>query len=121
MKGQPAVPVPVGPPPTKLVTKDLKVGTGPAVAVNETVTMQYVLVSCSTGEMVQSSWSSSPFTAALTEGQLIDGWIQGIPGMKVGGRRMLVVPPSLGYGAQGQQGIAPNETLIFVVDLLKIG
>ena len=121
VKGQPAVPVPLGPPPTKLVTKDLKVGTGPAVALNDSVTMQYVLVACSTGQMVQSSWSTSPFTAQLSEGRLIEGWIQGIPGMKVGGRRLLVVPPSLGYGAQGNQGIAPNETLIFVVDLLKIG
>jgi len=118
---EPAVPVPVGPPPTKLVSKDLKVGTGAAAAEGGTVTVQYVLVACSTGQVVQSSWSATPFTGQLVKGALIDGWVQGIPGMKAGGRRLLVIPPALGYGAQGQQGIAPNETLVFVVDLISVG
>jgi peptidylprolyl isomerase len=72
----------------------------------------------STGEVVESSWSGDPATFGLN--QVILGWQQGIPGMKVGGRRLLVIPPDLGYGASGGGPIAPNETLIFVVDLIAI-
>ena len=72
----------------------------------------------STGKVVESSWSSSPATFGLD--QVILGWQQGIPGMKVGGRRLLVIPPDLGYGAQGAGPIGANETLIFVVDLIAV-
>jgi peptidylprolyl isomerase len=118
-KGAPSVPVPVGPPPDKLVTKDLKVGTGTEVTKSmQNVTVNYIGVSCSTGEIFDSSYSrNQPFPVSMTGG-VIDGWLQGIPGMKVGGSRMLVIPPSLGYGVQGSPPkIAPDETLIFVVDV----
>jgi len=118
-KGAPNVPVPVGPPPDKLVTKDLKVGTGTEVTKTmQNVSVNYIGVSCSTGEIFDSSYSrNQPFPVNMTGG-VIDGWLQGIPGMKVGGSRMLVIPPSLGYGTAGQPPtIAPDQTLIFVVDV----
>jgi len=76
------------------------------------------LMAWSTGEVVESSWSGEPATFGLN--QVILGWQQGIPGMKVGGRRLLVIPPALGYGEAGGGPIGPNETLIFVVDLINI-
>ena len=84
------------------------------------MTVQYVGVSYSTGEQFDASWDrGSPAQFQLSEGQLIQGWIEGIPGMKVGGRRLLVIPPTLGYGTQGQPpDIGPNETLVFVIDMI---
>jgi peptidylprolyl isomerase len=85
------------------------------------VTVQYVLGTYSSGKEIQSSWSSQPFSFTLGAGQVIPGWDQGVVGMKVGGRRELVIPPSLGYGAQSPgAGIAANDTLVFVIDLLKV-
>ena len=118
-KGAPNVPVPVGPPPAQLVTKDLKPGTGTEVTKDMTeVTVNYIGVSCSTGKIFDSSYASGqPFTANMTGG-VIDGWLQGIPGMKVGGSRLLVIPPALGYKAAGSPPlIAGDETLVFVVDV----
>jgi len=112
--------VQTGPPPTKLVVKDLKVGTGAVAAPADTVTVNYIGVACSTGKVFDSSWSrGQPATFGLQ--QVIKGWTTGLTGMKVGGRRLLGIPPSLGYGSQ-QAGadIAPDETLWFVVDLLKV-
>jgi peptidylprolyl isomerase len=86
--------------------------------------MQYVGVSWSTGEQFDASWDrgGQPFQFPLGGGQVIAGWDDGIPGMKVGGRRILVIPPDKGYGAAGAgPDIAPNETLVFVVDLVGIG
>ena len=119
-KGAPTVPVQTGPPPTKLVVKDLKVGTGPAVVPSDTITVNYIGVACSTGKIFDSSWSRGQ-TATFGLNQVIKGWTQGLTGMKVGGRRLLGIPSSLGYGAQ-QAGpdIAPDESLWFVVDLVKI-
>jgi hypothetical protein len=116
--GAPEIPVKVGPPPRELVTEDLKVGTGTTVAAGDTVTVHYVGVSCSTGKIFDSSYSrSQPATFGLT--QVIKGWTDGIPGMKVGGQRLLGIPPSQAYGAQGRPPtIAPNETLWFVVEVL---
>jgi FKBP-type peptidyl-prolyl cis-trans isomerase len=119
-KGAPTVQVQTGPPPTKLVVKDLKVGTGAAAAPADTITVNYIGVACSTGKVFDSSWSrGQPATFGLQ--QVIKGWTTGLTGMKVGGRRLLGIPSSLGYGAQ-QAGpdIAPDETLWFVVDLLKV-
>ena len=84
--------------------------------------MQYVLATYSAGKVIQSSWTSQPFTFTLGEGQVIPGWDKGVVGMHVGGRRELIIPPSLGYGAvpQGAQGIAANDTLVFVIDLLNV-
>ena len=120
--GAPAVPMVVGPPPTALVVNDLVVGTGPAVAPSATVTVDYIGVSCSNGKIFDSSYErGQPATFSLD--QVIDGWSQGLVGMQVGGRRLLGIPPRLGYGSQGapQGGIAPDETLWFVVELKAIG
>lgn len=119
-KGAPSVPVQVGPPPTKLVVKDLKVGTGPAVVPADTITVNYIGVACSSGKVFDSSWSRGQ-TATFGLDQVIKGWTKGLTGMKVGGRRLLGIPSSLGYQSQ-QAGpdIAPDEALWFVVDLVKI-
>jgi peptidylprolyl isomerase len=118
--GAPAVPVQVGTPPTKLVTKDLKVGTGKAATAASTVTVNYIGVACSTGVIFDSSYKNgSPFTTALSK--VIPGWQQGIPGMKVGGQRLLGIPSQLAYGATGSPPtIAPDEALWFVVTLTKL-
>ncbi len=117
--GAPAVPITAGPPPTKLVTKDLKVGTGPEVKAGAKVQMNYIGVACSTGKIFDSTYGKQPFDADLSGG-LIQGWLQGIPGMRVGGRRLLEIPADLAYGATGQGPIGPNEPLFFVVDALKL-
>jgi FKBP-type peptidyl-prolyl cis-trans isomerase len=81
-----------------------------------------VLATYSSRKVIQSSWTSNPFTFTLGQGQVIAGWDKGVVGMRVGGRRELIIPPSLGYGAQSPgAGIAANDTLVFVVDLLKVG
>jgi len=118
--GAPAVPVQVGTPPTKLVTKDLKVGTGKVATAASTVTVDYIGVACSTGVIFDSSYKNgSPYTTVLSK--VIPGWQQGIPGMKVGGQRLLGIPPQLAYGATGRPPtIAPDETLWFVVTLTKL-
>ncbi len=120
-KGAPAVPITPGPPPTKLTTKDIKVGTGATVPKDaKKVTVNYIGVSCSTGEIFDSSWSRNQTFDADLSGGVIQGWQQGIPGMKVGGERELIVPPSLGYGTDGSPpSIAPNETLYFVVNVVS--
>jgi peptidylprolyl isomerase len=117
-KGSPAVPVKVGPPPTQLVKQDLKVGTGAVVAPGATIGADYIGVACSTGKIFDSSYSrSQPITAPLS--QTVHGWQQGIPGMRVGGTRLLGLPPALAYGSTSppNSGIAPNETLWFVVQV----
>jgi peptidylprolyl isomerase len=110
-------------PPAGLEIKDLKEGDGPTAKVGDSVSVDYVGVSQSTGKEFDASWNTGqPFTFTIGQQMVIPGWDQGIPGMKVGGRRQLVIPPDLGYGEQGQPPtIAPNETLIFVVDLRGIG
>ncbi len=119
---EPTVVVPTGAPPTQLESTDLIVGSGPAAKAGDSVTVQYVLATYSSGKVVQASWDSQPFTFTLGQGQVIPGWDDGVVGMKVGGRRELVIPPSLGYGNQSPgSGIAANDTLVFVVDMQKIG
>ncbi|HXB38554.1 MAG TPA: FKBP-type peptidyl-prolyl cis-trans isomerase [Acidimicrobiales bacterium] len=118
----PTVTVPSGTPPTHLETADLITGTGATATNGDHLTVQYVLATYSSGKVVQSSWTSAPFTFTLGQGQVIPGWDKGVVGMKVGGRRELIIPPSLGYGAQSPgPGIAANDTLVFVIDLQKIG
>jgi peptidylprolyl isomerase len=114
----PTVTTPTGPAPTTLVMKDIFEGTGAAATASSTVTAQYFLESWKDGKVIQSSWDQGPATFPLSG--VIPGWQQGIPGMKVGGRRLLIVPPALGYGANGAGPIGPNETLIFVVDLVAV-
>jgi peptidylprolyl isomerase len=109
------------PPPTELVTTDIVVGTGEEAKPGATVTVQYVGVNYSTGTEFDSSWSRSGQPATFGLDQVIKGWTDGIPGMKVGGRRQLIVPPDQAYGAEGRPPrIGPNETLVFVVDLLAV-
>jgi len=122
LASKPTVTVPKGPPPSKLVTKDLVPGTGQAASAGRTITVNYVGVIYKGGQEFDSSWKrNQPFTTALSAGSVIPGWVQGIAGMRVGGRRELVIPPSLGYGKSGSPPtIPPNATLVFVVDLLSV-
>lgn len=119
---KPDVTVPDTAPPAQLVVADDVEGTGDEAAAGQQVTVHYVGVSWSTGEEFDASWNRmEPFRFPLGQGHVIQGWDEGVQGMKVGGRRTLHIPPHLGYGAQGAGGvIAPNETLIFVVDLLGV-
>jgi peptidylprolyl isomerase len=120
---KPVLVVPKGPPPTHLVVKDIIKGTGPAATATSTVTVQYVGVLYSNGKQFDASWnddSGQPTSFSLTGG-VIQGWTEGIPGMRVGGRRELIIPPSLGYGKAGSPPkIPPNATLVFVIDLHSI-
>ena len=121
---KPTVTVPDTPPPATLQSTDLVTGTGTAAQAGDSITVQYVGVSYTTKKQFDASWDhGQPVTFSLQQGQLIDGWVQGIPGMKVGGRRQLVIPPGLAYGASPPpgSGIPANDTLIFVIDLVKIG
>jgi FKBP-type peptidyl-prolyl cis-trans isomerase len=117
---KPVVVVPKGPAPKKLVIKDLIVGTGPVATPGSTVTVNYVGVLYKNGKEFDSSWKrNQPFTTPLSGG-VITGWEEGIPGMRVGGRRMLIIPPDLAYKNVAQPGIPANSTLVFVVDLRSI-
>ena len=114
--GAPAVPVKEGPAPTALITEDLKSGTGAVVNPGETVTVNYIGVSCSSGEIFDTSYGAQPATFSLDG--VIKGWTDGIPGMKIGGQRLLGIPSDLAYGPQGRPGIPPDESLWFVVEVL---
>jgi peptidylprolyl isomerase len=119
---KPKVEVPKGAPPKQLVKKDLIVGEGPVAKTGDFVSVQYVGVDYKTGKQFDASWDrGQPFPFQLGAGQVIPGWDKGIVGMRVGGRRELIIPPGLAYGAQGQPPtIKPNSTLVFVVDLLSV-
>lgn len=119
---KPKIAKPTGDPPALLVSKDFVVGKGPAAKAGDTVSVQYVGKSFSDGKQFDASWDRGgpPFDFPLGAGQVIKGWDQGVIGMKAGGRRELVIPPDLGYGPQGTNGIAGNETLVFVIDVKKI-
>jgi len=121
-KTKPQVKAQQGSPPTELVANDLEEGTGPAAKAGDEVSVQYVGVNYKSGKEFDASWSrGEPFAFVLGSGMVIPGWEEGIEGMKVGGRRELIIPPELGYGAAGSPpAIPPNETLVFVVDLEAI-
>ena len=121
-KTKPTVTVPEGPPPKKLEIKELEEGSGATAKAGDEVTVQYVGVNYRNGKEFDSSWSrSEPFVFGLGAGQVIPGWDQGVEGMKVGGRRELIIPPDLAYGEAGSPpAIPPSETLIFVIDLLAV-
>ncbi len=120
---RPVIEARAGTPPTKLETKDLVVGTGDEAKAGSSVTVQYVGALFDSGEEFDASWNrGQPFQFPLGAGKVIKGWDQGVAGMKVGGRRELVIPPDLAYGSQGAGGvIPPNATLVFVVDLVSVG
>jgi peptidylprolyl isomerase len=118
--GAPEVPIDVGPPPAQLVVKDLKEGTGAAVTATQKLTVDYIGVSCSTGKIFDSSYQrGNPADFSLSE--VIKGWQDGMVGMKVGGQRLLGIPPELAYGSNPPptSGIAPDETLWFVVNVIS--
>ncbi len=117
---EPKVVPPKGAAPTHLIIKDLIVGTGPVVTASSTVTVNYVGVLYHGGKIFDASWTHGmPLTFPLTG--VIPGWTQGLPGMRVGGRRELIIPSSLGYGAAGSPpAIPPNAALVFVIDMLGV-
>jgi peptidylprolyl isomerase len=120
---KPHVYVPPGEiPPIKLMIEDLEEGDGPTAASGDTVDVHYVGVSWKTRKQFDASWDrGETFSFRLGSGMVISGWDEGVQGMKVGGRRRLVLPPDKAYGKQGAGGvIGPNETLVFVVDLLGV-
>jgi peptidylprolyl isomerase len=119
---KPVIDKPSGSPPRRLVQEDIVKGKGKAAKAGDRVTVQYVGVSFSTGRQFDASWDrGQPFGFSLGAGEVIPGWDKGIVGMKQGGRRKLTIPPEQAYGAQGAPpDIAPNETLVFVVDLVKV-
>ena len=120
---KPEIPKPTGSPPTKLEALDIVKGKGAAAKEGDKVSVQYVGVAFSTGEEFDASWErNEPFEFTLGAGEVIPGWDEGVVGMKEGGRRQLTIPAELAYGAQGSPpAIGPNETLVFVIDLEKIG
>jgi peptidylprolyl isomerase len=122
LASKPSVPATGGSTPTTLVTKEIIKGTGPEAKPGESVTVNYVGVLFHGGKEFDASWKrSEPFTFALGKSQVIKGWDQGVAGMKVGGRRELIIPAELGYGKTGSPPlIPPNAPLVFVVDLLGV-
>jgi peptidylprolyl isomerase len=119
---KPQIPKPTGIPPRKLVKQDIVKGKGPGAKAGDTVTVNYVGMNFSNGVEFDSSWDSgAAFPVQLGAGMVIAGWDKGLVGIKKGGRRMLTIPPEMGYGAQGYPpDIPPNETLVFVVDAVSI-
>ena len=121
---KPHVYVPPGEtPPPELTTEDIEVGTGDEAVAGKGVEVHYVGVSWRTRQQFDASWDrNDTFRFGLGAGQVIKGWDEGVAGMKVGGRRRIVIPPHLAYGKAGAGGvIGPDETLVFVVDLLSVG
>ena len=119
---KPKVTVPSGVSPNKFAFLEIVEGDGPVAKSGDKVTVQYVGVGFETEKEFDSSWSrNEPFSFTLGAGEVIKGWDKGVEGMKVGGRRELLIPGNLAYGAAGSPpSIGPNETLIFVIDLLKV-
>jgi peptidylprolyl isomerase len=114
----PTISKPEGTPPSTLTASDVIVGSGAEVLATSTLTVHYILMAWSTGKIIDSSWSGQPATFPLAN--VVEGWQKGLPGAKVGGRRLLILPPSMGYGAAGAGPIGPNETLIFAVDIIGV-
>ncbi len=121
MTAKPEIDFPDGPPPADLQITDLTVGDGDEAAAGHLVRVHYVGVAYSTGEEFDASYNrGEPLEFPLGAGRVISGWDTGVVGMRVGGRRQLVIPPHLAYGDRGAGGvIKPGETLIFVVDLVE--
>jgi peptidylprolyl isomerase len=123
LKTKPKVPKATGTAPKELQASDVVVGTGAEAQDGDKVTVQYVGTLFSNGKEFDTSWKKgrTPFEFTIGQGQVIQGWDQGVPGMKVGGRRVLVIPADLAYGAAGSPPTIPaNAPLIFVVDLKKV-
>lgn len=123
LDAKPTVEVPEGPPPDELEVEDIVEGDGEAAQPGDPLAVEYVGVLYENGEEFDSSYErGEPFTFQLGAGMVIPGWDDGLVGMREGGRRKLVIPPAQAYGAQGSPpAIGPNQTLVFVVDLVEIG
>ena len=119
---KPDVAIPDAPPSYQLETDDLVTGDGEAATAGHIVEVHYVGVSWKTKQQFDASWDrGSTFKFKLGKGEVIPGWDQGVAGMKVGGRRRITIPPMLGYGKRGAGNvIGPDETLVFVVDLIGV-
>lgn len=119
---RPTIDRPAGPPPQELQVTDLSVGEGRQATAGDTVSVHYVGVAHSTGEEFDASWNrGEPLRFPLGAGWVIPGWDQGVAGMRIGGRRKLVIPPHLAYGDRGAGNvIKPGETLVFIVDLVGV-
>ena len=119
---KPAIPKPTGSPPRKLVVEDIVKGKGPAAKRGGTVIVNYVGENFSNGTEFDASWDrGQPFPVTIGRTQVIEGWTRGLVGIRKGGRRMLTIPPELGYGPNGYPpAIPPNETLVFVVDAVSV-
>jgi peptidylprolyl isomerase len=119
----PQVAVPKGPPPKKLVTEDLKQGSGKVAKTGDEVSVHYIGVLYKGGDVFDASWGkeAEPLPLKLGAGGVIKGWEQGLEGMKVGGERKLIIPPALAYGSEGvYPSIPPNATLVFQVELVDV-
>jgi peptidylprolyl isomerase len=120
-KTKPKVSIPTGLSTAKLAFRDVEKGSGATAKAGDEVTVQYVGVGFKTRKEFDSSWShNKPLTFKLGSGEVIEGWDRAIEGMKVGGRREMLIPAKLAYGSEGTASIAPNEPLVFVVDLLAV-
>lgn len=121
-ENKPSVTIPSENPPHQLLIVDDVVGTGDEATKGRNVSVHYVGVAWSTGSQFDASWDrNEPFDFRLGAGQVIQGWDEGVAGMKVGGRRTLTIPPDMGYGSRGAGGVIKGgETLVFVVDLLNV-
>lgn len=121
-KTKPSVTIPAEAPPSELVKTDLEMGSGDEAVKGKNVSVHYVGVAWSNGQEFDASWNrGDAFDFRLGAGQVIQGWDDGVAGMKVGGRRQLTIPPDMGYGSRGAGGVIKGgETLVFVVDLLNV-
>ncbi len=117
---KPSFALPTGKPPTQLKIIDLLEGTGIVALPGKVATVHYVGDHYD-GREFSTSWGGHPVAFTVGGEEVVTGWDEGIVGMRVGGRRMLIVPPDLAYGATGQGPIGPNETLVFVIDLISVG
>lgn len=120
---KPVITIPDTDPPTELQIEDLELGNGAEAVSGKMVKVHYAGVAWSTRKEFDASWNrGQPFSFGLGKGQVIRGWDEGVRGMREGGRRKLTIPPDMGYGARGAGGVIKgNETLVFVVDLIKVG
>ena len=119
---KPSITIPQETPPTELVKTDITIGSGDEAVKGKNVSVHYVGVAWSNGQEFDASWNrGEAFDFRLGAGQVIQGWDDGVAGMKVCGRRQLTIPPDMGYGSRGAGGVIKGgETLVFVVDLLNV-
>jgi len=119
IKRKPVIPKQQGAPPTRLVRQDIIIGTGRAARTGDELAVKYI-GKLWTGKVIDDGWSRAPFRFDLGARLVIEGWEQGLRGMRPGGRRQITIPPRLAYGREGQGAIPPRATLIFIVDAVSV-